>query len=48
MANIGSMDDIQNSCKETIAEFEDLGYSSTPITTKMYTIGATVTAAKNL
>ena len=54
MANIGSMDDIQDLFKETIAEFtengleaeldDELGY--TTISTKIQTTAATATAAK--
>ena len=56
MANIGSMDDIQNLFKETIAEFmenglqagldEELGYRGTTTRTRLLTTAATVTAAK--
>ena len=56
MANIGSMDDIQNLFKETIAEFmengleaeldDELGYTSTTTKTKTQTTAATATAAK--
>ena len=57
MANIGSMDDIQNLFKETIAEFmengleaeldDELGYTSTTTKTKTQTTAATATAAKH-
>ena len=56
MANIGSMDDIQNLFKETIAEFmengleaeldDELGYSNTTTGTKTRITAATATAAK--
>ena len=56
MANISSMDDIQNLFKETIAEFmengleaeleDELGYSSTATGTRSRTTAATATAAR--
>lgn len=56
MANIDSMDDIQDLFKETIAEFmengleaeldEDLGYSKYDYKTRLQTAAGTVTAAK--
>ena len=56
MANIGSMDDIQNLFKETIAEFmengleaeleDELGYANTTTRIKTPTTAATATAAK--
>ena len=56
MANIGSMDDIQNLFKETIAEFMENGLeaelvtswatASTTTRTRIQTTAATVTAAK--
>ena len=56
MTNIGSMDDIQNLFKETIAEFiengleaeldDELGYSNTTTGAKTPTTAATATAAR--
>ena len=56
MANIGSMDDIQNLFKETIAEFmengleaeleDELGYSRYDYRTRPRTTAATATAAR--
>lgn len=56
MANIGSMDDIQNLFKETIAEFmengleaeldDELGYTNTTTRTRTQTTAATATAAR--
>ena len=56
MTNIGSMDDIQNLFKETIAEFiengleaeldDELGYSKYDYRSKNTTTAATATAAK--